>query len=401
MKKVTLSLVAISVLSSAAFADITVKSVGGEAKLFYSAINNGGQNFGEKLNNAGDATIHLGGALGVGNGATVNWGVTGVSTLGLDGHLVGRTWIRHQEENVPSGLADVIWLDTLNLTVSPFAHNTFILGRQQLDTPMVFSEKWNIAPNTYDAAVWANNYFANTTLIAAWVGRSNVDGGNTVKAFKSDQSFTDFVTGDGAYAFAVVNKSLCHTTLQAWYFNVPHITKVAWGQVDGKYMGIDYGLQYAANNPNASGIDTLTAVAAKLAGNVYGVNLSAAYSTTSEDGAAGINFKNVGGAASKLYTDAWWNVGTVAERNTDAYTLSANYDFGILNSTLYYTKATQDKSVAIGLNNKTETQEVALVLDKSLGALDASLAFVNTQTQVDDIDQPSDNRIQAYLTYHF
>ncbi len=204
---------------------------------------------------------------------------------------------------------------------------------------------------------------------------------------------------DGAYAFGVVNKSFCNTTLQGWYFNVPHITKVAWLQLDSKYMGIDYGLQYAANNPNADGVDTLTAFAAKIGGNLYGVNLTAAYSTVSDDNNV-TNFVNVGGGQSKLYTDAWWSIGTVAQPNTDAYTLTANYDFGIVNATLSYTNAKQDKSGTV-IPNKTELKETALVLDKSIGALDVSLALVNDQTQVNDVDQASDNEIQAYFTYHF
>ncbi len=420
MKKVTLSLVAISLLSSASFADITFKGVGGDAKLFYRAVNKGGQDFAEKTNNAGDAAISLKGVLGVGNGATINWGVTGVSTLGLDGALVGQTWVTHTEKyqkliatndinasetistNDKNDLADVVWLDTLNLTFRTIANTTMIIGRQQLDTPMVFSEHWNIVPNTYDAIVVANKYFANTTLVGAWVGRSNVNGGNTVHVYKSDQSFTDFVTGDGAYAFGAVNKSFCNTTLQGWYFNVPHITKVAWLQLDSKYMGIDYGLQYAANNPNADGVDTLSAFGAKIGGNLYGVNLTAAYSTVSDDNNV-TNFVNVGGGQSKLYTDAWWNMGVVAQPNTDAYTLTANYDFGIVNATLSYTNAKQDKSNKVGavIPNKTELKETALILDKSLGALDVSLALVNAQTQVNDVDQASDNEIQAYFTYHF
>ncbi len=412
MKKVTLSLVAISLLSSASFADITFKGVGGDAKLFYRAVNQGGQDFAEKTNNAGDAAISLKGALGVGNGATINWGVTGVSTLGLEGALVGQTWIEHTDTT--RNLSDVIWLDTLNLTFKTIANTTMIIGRQALDTPMVFSETWNIAQNTYDAAVIANSYFPHTTLVGAWVGRSNSqigtgpNGGYTVSVNKGNSSFSKFANfgganNDGAYAFGIVNKSFCNTTLQGWYFNVPHITKVAWLQMDSKYMGIDYGIQYAANNPNADGVDTLTAFGAKIGGNLYGVDLTAAYSKVSDDTTV-VNFRNVGTQnASKLYTDAWWNMGRVADPNTDAYKITANYDFGIANATLSYTDVTQDKSNKVGaiIPNKTELKETALILDKSIGALDVSLALINAQEKVDGVDQASDNEIQAYFTYHF
>ncbi len=382
MKKVALSLVAISVLSSSAFADIKVKSFSGDAKLFYSAVKDDTNSYSDKVNNAGDASVSLKGALSVNNGsATVNWGVTGISTLGLDGHLVGKTWITHQKSATDTTLTDGFWLDTLNLTINPFANNTLIIGRQQLDTPMVFSEQWNIAPNTYDAVVWANTYFKNTTLIGAWVGRTNMNG--TTQFFKNDESFVDFGTKDGAYAFAIVNKSFCDTTLQAWYFDVIHAAKVGWLQADSKFMGLDYGVQYATRNPSVG--NTGTAVAAKIGGSIDGLGLSAAYSTVSDDGQ---DFVNVMGGQSKLYTDAWWMVGTVAQADTKAYTLTASYDLGFTNSSLYYTHSKTGSVV---------TKETTLTFDKSLGNLDASLAVVNVKNDITG----KDDEVQLYLTYHF
>lgn len=399
MKKVTLSLVAISVLGSLAFAESVKYS--GDAKLFYSAVNSGGLNYNDKENNLFDVAGSLKSEIKFDNSfnPVINWGLTAVSNL--NSKKTG-TWITHKKNDDGSAdentTVDAIWLDTLNLTFNPFANTTMIIGRQKLDTPMVFSEEWNIASNSYDAVVLANTYFPKTTLVAAYVDKSNVGGIGTVNYLSQGRSFKDFGTKDGAYAFAIVNKSFCDTTLQAWYFNVVHLAKVAWLQADSKYMGIDYGLQYANLNPDASGAKTGTAVAGKIGGSIDGIALSAAYSTVSDDGQ---NFVNVGGGQSKLYTDAWWNIGTVAQPNTKAYTLTASYDFGIVNSSLYYTASKQSKSVANGIANETKLNETTLTFDKSFGKLDTSFAFVNTQTKVDGVKQASDNEIQAYLTYHF
>ena len=398
MKKVALSLVAISVLSSAAFAESVKYS--GDAKLFYSAVNSGGQNYSKKENNLFDVAGNIKSEIKIDNtfNPVINWGLTAVTDL----NSKAGTWITHKKNDDGSvdenTTVNAIWLDTLKLTFNPFANTTMIIGRQELDTPMVFSEQWNIAQNTYDTVVLANTYFPNTTLIAAFVDKSNVGGGSTVNYLSQGTSFKDFVTKDGAYAFAVVNKSFCDTTLQAWYFNVVHTAKVAWLQLDSKYMGIDYGIQYANRNPNASGAKTGTAVAGKIAGSIDGIALSAAYSTVSDDTQ---DFINVGGGQSKLYTDAWWAVGTVAKPNTKAYTLTASYDFGIVNSSLYYTASKQSKSVANGIADETKLRETTLTFDKSFGKLDTSLAFVNSQTKTNGVDDASDNEIQAYLTYHF
>jgi len=380
MKKVALSLVAISVLSSAAFADIKYS---GDVKVFYSAVNSGGKNYTDKENNLFDIAGNLKGEVKFNNtfNPVLNWGLTAVSNL----NSKSLTWINHTASSTDSDVKDAIWVDTLSLTFNPFANTTMIVGRQQLDTPMVFSEQWNIAPNTYDAAVLVNNYYKDTTLVAAFVDKTN-SGGSTVNYYSSEKSFKDFGTEDGAYAFAIINKSLADTTLQAWYFNVVHVAKVAWLQADSKYMGIDYGVQYANYNPNATGAKTGDAVAAKIGFNFNDVDFTAAYSKVSDDGQ---NFKNVGTQGqSKLYTDAWWMIGTVAQPDTKAYTLTASHDFGVVNAGLWYTHSKTGDDV---------TKETTLTLDKSIGKLDASLAFVNVKSDTN----PSDNEIQAYLTYHF
>jgi len=402
MKKITISLVTVSLLSSAVLADIKIKDFSGEAKLFFSAVNSGGLNFSDHENNLGDAAINLNGSLSVGKTGegTINWGITGVSTLGLDGSAVGGTWITHQNSSNDANITDGLWIDTLNLTISPMVDTTLIIGRQELDTPMVFSEQWNIAANTYDAFLVTNKSLKDTTLVGAWVSRSNIAGGSTVQYYKNEEYFKDFGSDDGAYAFGIVNKTFCDTTLQAWYYNVVHSARVGWLQADSKFNGMDYGVQYATYNPTKGA--TSNAAAVKIGYDFDGLAFSAAYSSVSDDNNA-TSFVNVGGAQSKLYTDAWWMVGSVAQPNTDAFSLSASYDLGVVNASLFYTDIKQSKSSKLNavIANETKIKETTLVLDKSIGSLDVSLAFVNVQTQVDSVDQASDNEIQAYLTYHF
>jgi len=222
MKNITLSLAAIALIATAAQADIKSKSFGGNAKLFYGTNDAGTADLFDKASSYGNAAVHVGGSAAVGSCdtcTTLNYGVTGVSTMGLENTLVGATWINHT-------LEDAIWIDTLNLTFNPLngiSNTTMVLGRQALDTPMVFSEKWNIAENTYDAAVAVNNDIVNTTLVGAWVGRSNVGGAKTVNATNgfSDDSFDDFLGAQGAFAFGAVTKAIPNVTAQAWYYLAP------------------------------------------------------------------------------------------------------------------------------------------------------------------------------------
>ena len=396
MKRITLSIAAIALIASAAQADIKSKSFGGSASLFYGTNDSGNADlFNKGTNSYGDAAIHLGGSAAVGSCetcTTLNYGVTGVSTLGLENTLVGATWINHT-------LEDAIWIDTLNLTFNPLngiSNTTMVVGRQALDTPMVFTETWNIAKNTYDAAVAVNNDIVNTTLVGAWVGRSNVGGAMTVNATNgfSDDSFDDFLGAQGAFAFGAVTKAIPGVTAQAWYYLAPSFpangdAAIAWLQADGEFAGFALGGQYIYTDVSANP-DQGSAYAVKIGYNYEGLGLSAAYSSTDENSVV----SNLGGSQSKLYTEAWWNYGQVSQTDTDSFNVTATYSVeGVADLGLYYTNADHT-----GTNTNGDMSEVAVTAGTKLGNLDATVAYIYT-----DIDGAPDtqNDIQAYLTYNF
>ncbi|OQX73646.1 MAG: hypothetical protein B6D59_05075 [Campylobacteraceae bacterium 4484_4] len=380
MRRFTLGLTLLAAMGTVSFADIKVDKVSGNARLFYSTDDS--EDFFDKESSLGDVSLSLDIAAQINCCILANFGITGVSTLGLENTLVSGTWINH-------GLDDAIWIDTANIVFKPLADTTMILGRQELDTPMVFTERWNIAQNTYDAAVIANGSLPDTTLIAAWVGRSNIDGGNTVKADGiSNNGFDTFVTDEGAYAFGAVTKAIPGVTAQAWYYIAPSTANIAWLQADGSVAGFDLGGQYLYTDPDSG--DTGSGFALKVGYNFadLGLGLSAAYSSTDEDL---FTANNLSGAQSKLYTESWWTPGEVGQADTDAFNITATYDMAnIANFGLYYTNA--DHSTAADMS------EITLTAAKSIGNLDVTLAYINT-----DIDDGSDavNTLQANFTYNF
>ncbi len=394
MKKITLSLAAIALIATAAQADIKSKSFGGNASLFYGTNDAGNGDLLNKGTSYGDSAVHLGGAASVGacdTCVTLNYGVTGVSTMGLENTLVAGTWVDHR------GLVkDAVWIDTLNLSFMPLSgvsNTTMVLGRQALDTPMVFSEKWNIAQNTYDAAVAVNNDIVDTTLVAAWVGRSNITGavnaagGTTVVADNFGDGFTSFLTKSGAFAFGAVTKAITGVTAQGWYYIAPSFAKVAWLQADTEYMGFGLGAQYVYTDPNAG--STGNGYAVKLGYNYEGIGLSAAYSSNDDKL---VTAANLGGAQSKLYTEAWWNYGKVSAPDTDSYNVTATYsakdiaDFGI-----YYTNADHNGG------STGDLEEIAVTAGKDLGNLNLTLAYINGKVD----GGSSQNDVQVYANYKF
>jgi len=395
MNKLSFSLVAISLLGGSLMADISLRNVGGEAKLFYGTNDSGDNDFFDKKGSYGNVGVHLGGSSSVGTCntcTTLNFGVTGVSTMGLENTLVSKTWINHT-------LNDAIWIDTLNLSFHPLdgiSNTTLVLGRQELDTPMVFTEKWNIAQNTFDAAVALNQDIVDTTLVGAWVGRSNNAGSNTALTVNatdgfSDNSFNSFLTDEGAYAFGAITKLIPAVTTQAWYYIAPSTAKVAWLQADTNLMGFGLGAQYAMLDAD-DGSDG-NAYAVKVGYTYEGLGLSASYSSVEAltGTSKALGFKNLGNDQSKLYTEAWWNFDHIAESDTDSFNVTATYDLeDVANLGIYYTNADHATD--------PDMSEIAVTAGHDFDNLNITAAYVNT-----DIDDGSDavNDIQVYATYKF
>ncbi len=430
MNKLQLSLIAVAMITTAATADISIKNVGGSAKLFYGTNDAGDNDFFNKQSSYGNVAVNINGSSSVGacdTCVTLNYGVTGVSTMGLEDTLVRNTWI-NQSVNTANANAtakpfatalglpalninDGVWIDTLNLAFHPLngiSNTVMVVGRQALDTPFVFTEKWNIAENTFDAAVVVNNDIVDTTLVGAWVGRSNgrdvVDQLTNANAFTlgqgvvssdgiSDNAYNRFLTDEGAYAFGAVTKLIPTVTAQAWYYIAPAVANTAWIQADTEYAGFGLGAQYVYTDPQAKlnglGVnDSGAGYAVKLGYNYEGIGLSAAYSSMDDKLATAAN---LAGTQSKLYTEAWWGYGQVSQPDTDSFNVTATYSAeGIADLGVYYTNA--DHATA------ADFTEIAVTAGKDLGNLNLTAAYVNT-----DIDGAADaqNDIQVYATYKF
>jgi hypothetical protein len=170
--------------------------------------------------------------------------------------------------------------DTHNYTeianvVATIGGNTVVVGKQELNTPMCFTEGWNIHRNTFDANVLVNkSLISGTTLVFADVKSTNASGAG--------------LTYNGAFTTALnaemmaLHTTVANTPVNAYYYEVGGET-VSW--YDTKIAGIS--AIYAQKDP-ASGA-TGSAFAVSGSTKVAGLNLFAAYSSVSDDGQ---NFTN-------------------------------------------------------------------------------------------------------------
>lgn len=447
MKLVKMSLAAAVLLGASAFAIDNIK-VSGDAKLFYGtndAMDNDLFNKGAAVNNPGATPTASGGSyadtalrLGVTGDLLkgVSFGVTGyaVSTLGLENNLVSQTWTgahggTGNTSSFGHDVQDAYWVGEAWLAAT-MGKTTVKLGRMELDTPLAYSEKWSIVPNTFEGAVVLNQDIPDTTLVGAWVGKGNGTSvglglGNATPTYAGALRIDGVVNGgadfntfmnSGAYAAAVVNNSFKPLTAQAWYYNVANIADEFWLQADINCQlvkGLTIGAQYSQMSPTgllldtAPAIDDSSAYAFKLGYAVDALKVSAAYSEADKDGTlkiANVATNNLGASQSKLYTEAWWNYGYVGAPGAESYNVTAEYDAKVAKLGAYYTNVsigdTNAVNLFVGGKDNVDMTELALTATKSFGPLDATLAYVSTDA--DDQNNGSDyNTVQAYLTLNF
>lgn len=454
MKLVKMSLAAAVLLGASAFALDNVK-VSGDAKVNYSTNDSGtatNSDMFDQSNSAADTALRLGVTGDLLKG--VSFGVTGyaVSTLGLENNLVANTWTSGHTNSVE----DNSWISELWLA-STMGKTTAKLGRMELDTPLAFSESWSVAKNTFDAAVLINQDLPDTTLVGAWVGKGNgvnalapLAGTAEVVAAKANGStvgldgymaagakYTTFGEA-GAYAAAIVNNSFKPLTAQAWYYDVASVADAYWLQADINcelVKGLKIGGQYAAIDPKGV-VDSVTELlgagkakdssgyAVKLAyEGVQNLKVSAAFSDVDEDGVLNIAntaTNNLVAAQSKLYTEAWWNYGYVGAPGATSWNVTAEYDAGFAKLGAYYTDVSIDNNnnavvgvlngltAPAGRANNVDMSEVTVTVSKSFGPLDATLAYISTDADDQNLNAAGTagsgsqyNTVQAYLSLNF
>ena len=381
MKFTKLSLVAALLIASSAFALDNVK-VAGDAKLFYST-DDSGQGFFNKDKALGQAGLGLGITADLTEGVSAGTHLTVLSTLGLEGQLVNGVW------EATNGVSDYYWMDEAWIAGTA-GKTTAKIGRMQLDTPLVSSETWSMATNTFEAAVVINEDLPSTTLVGAYVGGSNGaadngTGGMVIAGVNANgtTNFSQFY--NGAYAAGIVNNSVEPLTVQAWYYSATKVGTAYWAQADLSMGGLLAGFQY-------TGIDlgTSSSAMAAMLGYEMKDTFTAKLSYSMVDDAANAGFNLSGSGMSKLYTESWWNW-IVSAADTTAMNLTIEAPVGNVDLGLYATMASNDTT-----NN--DSTEVTLTASKSYGPLDTSIAAIMT-----DFDANADaiNTLQVFLTYNY
>ena len=251
------------------------------------------------------------GNLGAGFGA--GFQLSGLGTLGLQNDVVSKT-MQMAGDNLNDAAITKAYLTwgTEGTTVK--------FGRQELPkslSPFAWSENWNVFKNTYEGALVVNTSVPDTTLVGAWVNKSNTNG---VFMGSNLNDFNKLNGSDGIYMITAQNKSINGLTLTGSYYfasemynkdeaNAEDLT-ILWASAEyaNANLPVTVGVQGGSVTSDDFKEDT-TAFGAKIGGHVGMFSATVAYSSVDE-GNAGVF--NVGGVKTPLYTQMILNQNFIA-----------------------------------------------------------------------------------------
>lgn len=382
MKLAKLSLVAALLLSGGSAFALENTKIGGDLNFNYMTSDIGDNSLFSQDGASGQAALNLKLTTDLSSNVTGTVSSTTLTTLGLENSIVSGIWA--------GGVPTQNWISEAYVNISVGKTN-IVAGRQAIDTPLVFTETYNMAQNTFDGILAVNTNIANTTIVTGFVGNGNGVNGTVVGA---DASVFNALGGNGAYVVGAVNNTVPYTNIQAWYYNVTDFATGLWLQADTTILGsIDLGAQYASIDLDAS--DKTSSATAVRVGYKYGnVKTFAAYSQTGEDGAGNISnlgTGNTGRSVSKLYTEAQWNFGYVGLDDTTAMKVGVETALVGANIGAYYTNSTN------ATDDTKDMTELAVSATKSYGDLDTTLVVLNSTVGAAD----STNTVQVQLSYNF
>ncbi len=376
----------------------------GQAVVYYQTADNWGNGSvfeqGPADENTGWAAAAAGIQLGAVNknllgpiGAGVE--LSGISSVGLEKDVVSGL--------VQSATGDLTGAAITQAYLTAGLGNTSLkVGRQQLPkalSPFAFSEGWNVFKNTFEAALLVNSDLPSTTLVYAYVTRSN----------HSINALSDFAkinkNGDMVHMVTAQNKSIDGLTLTGTWYLAPDMisdgndVNALWG--DAKFTMGDYSIALQGGQIDPDTADKTTAYGAKVGATFGMFDASLAYSSV-DDGT--VNIANFGtGVKTPLYTQSLLNQNTIS-RDSDTFKVALgakalggkftgvyiNSDLGkTANASVFGNKEGEGTYQQIELSYKTKITDNTTLL----------AAYINQNDDRQDDD--SQNFVRVWAKYTF
>jgi hypothetical protein len=360
-----------SVLTSTTYAVENIE-MSGSAKLWYqtNVTNATGQpDLFDQAASVGLAEVDLGVKADLAEGLKTEVNAVVLDSLGLENDVVGNlsnATAAHQDAD--GNILDTQWwVSVANLEYTT-GNTKAKAGRMALNTPLLFTEKWNAGYNTFEGGVVTNTDLPNTKLTAMYITGNNGTGinnagspGNGIKipsTVTHSGNFYGFGTSiddlgqkgtgpiwtnvdvkDGKkslYSLGAEIKPTNDLALNLWYYNISSVKDAHWVDASYKLGSLFLGVQnsgvygksgtYGNGNAYESGDGMITAF--KAGYTINKLNFFGAYSFTDDDANAPIVANFSTNRKSKIYTQAIVQDGAIiGARDTKAWKVQASYKF--------------------------------------------------------------------------
>lgn len=355
-------------LAASAYAVENVK-VDGKAKLWYQTgvqdISPSDVDMFQQKGSVGQAAFELGATADIMDGLKGRVSLIGLDTLGLEKSFIKDISSAGAGYENGNYYRTQVWVSEAYIDYK-ISNTSFILGRQALNTPLLFTERWNASFNTFDAATIINSDLPYTTLVAIYVNQHNGGahaGNGTATGFPSTtmhngESFgfgssynaaTDNVTDGkkGAFAFGAMIKPIENLACNLWYYDVNSNLTAYWVDAEYKMSGIFMGIQNSGIDVATLGADNAMITAGKIGYTIDKFSADASYSVTDEGNSGTVAIANIAtGDKSKIYTQSVFQDGAVVgARDTTAWRVGASYKFDIANLSASVQNTKQDSGI--------------------------------------------------------
>ena len=370
MKSITISLVTTLALSSAMAGgdikpvvvdtvevpkveEVSKTTISGNAKFYY--YTNDSVDLFDEASSAASEAITLDVSHEIFSGVTANFTALGFTDAG---DSVGELKMEGEKTGA--------FFNVANLTAT-FADTTLVAGRQLLDTPMLGSFDWLLAPSGFEAYTLVNKSIANLTLVGSYVTK-----------VRPNNSGDKFIKLDGDnYAFGAAYSDALSASV--WYYNVDaaNYTQV-YADAGYEYSGAKIEGQVISTDYDDDGEDSMV-YGIKVSGSFANINLSAAYATV-EDREAGMV------EVDSVYTSSW-NI-FASQIMTDSFKVEAGTTLDAFTATLSYADYDTANEVDVILG---------YAITDSLG-VDAIYTSTEYDTTTDD---GAEGALELILTYKF
>ncbi len=365
--------------------------VGGEGVAYYQTNNALNNDFFSKDSSRGSFGLQVNVNAKVDNGFELGYEGTFLGTLGLEDSVIS-TARQYAKANDLNDYA------TTEIFLLKRMKNTNIkLGRQKLsmeNSPLAFSEDWNVFENTFEALVITNKDIENTNIMASYISKSNRH--DNLSGFYDVSNGVNNIES-GMYLMTVANKSLENLPITASYYILDDINglengSALWLDVKANHMPVK--LAFQAGHIDPSNTLSKTSVFGAKASKVYDkFSLSLAYSLVSD---GDFSFQNFGTNGDVPFYTQMVNNQDFIGLDAETVVLKAVTKLAKGDLIVQY-GATKDKSL-----NKNDFSELDVVYKFDLLATKMFVGYIGQKTDKNSFaGEDSSHNIRVWSRYAF